>query len=90
MLKLQSADFKLSARSHALSDPPPRAAKIFATSLHAFATRGRRNKFRVIGIAVFCSSTRIPRQIQPRSVSAAFDIDTEKQRRGLNGTAWCF
>jgi hypothetical protein len=53
MLWVQTVDFKLSARSHARSDPPALAAKIFAAPAPAFATQGQATKFRLIGVALF-------------------------------------
>ena len=53
MVWVQTVDFKLPARSHARSDPPALAAKIFAAPAPAFATQGQATKFRLIGVALF-------------------------------------
>jgi hypothetical protein len=53
MLKLQTADFKLRTQSHALSDPPPLAARSVASPPHACAARGRPNQVSADRLAVF-------------------------------------
>ena len=105
---------KLPARSHARSDPPALAAKIFAAPAPAFAKQGHATKFRLIGVALFlfldaargdphdlldertCARGRgqtcarsSSRPMRPRSVRAALNTDSKKQRRGLSGRAWC-
>jgi DNA polymerase IV len=112
MLKLQTADFKLPTRSHALSGPPQLAAKVFAAGHVFLRHEADGTQFRLIGIAVFefldaargdpddllderaftrgggqtCARSR-PRQIRPRSGRRG--TDTDKQRCGFNGRAWC-
>jgi hypothetical protein len=68
----------------------PHSRQRFSRAPHAFATRGRRNKFRLIGVTVFLFLDATPAPNSAAQREAAFDIDTEKQRRGLNGRAWCF